>query len=77
MTVIEQIPETGGPDSISIEFRGQAYQTLLKLRRAMREVKSETDVVARAIALLARAQGKEIHLVDPDTGDIEIVSLWR
>jgi len=75
--VIESIPEPSKTDSMSFELRGQAYQIVLQLRKAMRNVKSESDVIVNAIALLNRARGKEVHVVDPRTGDIEIVNLWK
>ncbi|HPC93259.1 MAG TPA: hypothetical protein PLJ74_13555 [Myxococcota bacterium] len=75
--VIDSIPEQTTSDSMSLEFKGQAYQILLQLRSAMRDAKSESDVIVRAIALLTRAKGKDIHIVDPKTGDIEIVNLWK
>jgi len=75
--VIESIPEPSTTDSMSFELRGQAYQIVLQLRKMMRNVKSEGDVIANAIALLNRAKGKEIQIVDPKTGDVEIVNLWK
>lgn len=74
---ISEIPESAKTDSISIEIKGQAYQILLQLRKMMRDVKNEPEVIVRAIALLNRAKGKEIHIVDPNTGDLEIVNLWK
>jgi len=75
--VIERIPEPSTTDSMTFELRGQAYQIVLQLRKAMRNVKSEADVIVNAIALLNRAKGKEVHIVDPKSGDIEIVNLWK
>ncbi len=75
--VIESIPEPSRTDSMTFELRGQAYQIVLQLRRTMRNVKNEADVIVNAIALLNRAKGKEVHIVDPRTGDVEIVNLWK
>jgi len=75
---VDRIPEDSSPGgSLSLEFKGQAYQTLLQLRSLMKDVKSETDVIIRALALISRAKKKEIQILDPNTGDIEIVNLWK
>jgi hypothetical protein len=38
--VIERIPEPSTTDSMTFELRGQAYQIVLQLRKAMRNVKT-------------------------------------
>ena len=75
--VIDTIPDTSTTDSMTFELTGQAYQIVLQLRKSMRDVNSEKDVIIKAIALLNRAKGKEVQIIAPKSGEIEIVSLWK
>jgi len=75
--VISNLPDTASTNSMTFELQGEAYQVVLRLRNIMRNVKSESDVIANALALLNRAKGKEIQIIDPKTGDVEIVNLWK
>jgi hypothetical protein len=75
--IIDNIPQGGGSSSIPIELKGQALQIVLQLKGLMRDVRTESDVIVHAIALLNRARKKEIHIVDPNSGDVEIVNPWK
>lgn len=62
--------------SLTITFRGKAYEELAKLKEKLLDADEPGDVIDIALALLLETEGKNVKL-EKDDGETLIAKIWK
>lgn len=72
----DRLPSLEEDEAISVPINGEPLRAIRQLKRRLKGVTTDKDVVLKAIAVLNKANGKEIQIIH-DGGIPESIFLWR